>query len=80
MNGFLVMLRHTMDDFPLFLSDTFAGAKKFAERAKWDAIPDWAIEGSSPISIEILEFRNGKYVGAPECVRRYEDEPEVADA
>ena len=70
MNAFLVLLRHTMDDFPLFLAETLDAAEAFIDAAKWDA-PDWS-KGSTPVSLCIVEFKDGLPVGRPEEIRRFD--------
>ena len=72
MNAFLVLLRHTMDDFPLFLAATRDAAEAFIDAAKWDA-PDWS-DASTPVSLCIVEFKDGLPVDWPEEIRRFDTE------
>ena len=67
MNGFLVMLVHTMDDLPVALFTTRGEAEQFAreqpemptaeQRKIFDA------DCSTPCAVKICEFQNGSPLG-----------------
>lgn len=64
MNGFLVMLRCTMDDIPLFLTDSEAAARQYASLVEKDdghrATFLMNTGFTNPISIDVLEFKAGQ--------------------
>jgi len=64
MNGFLVLLVHTLDDLPVRFCDTLEEAQAFGEQL--DPEPTDAVceglgvfGGSSPICVSVIEFENG---------------------
>ena len=64
MTLYLVRLRHTMDDLPLFVCDDLDAAIEFAERHSWRATSEQMeackMNGmSTPISIDVVEFVGG---------------------
>lgn len=63
MNGFLVVLRCTMDDLPLALFETADAANNFARQFDPDAdLPIeeiWSLSRSSINWVSIVQFRNG---------------------
>lgn len=75
MSGFLVVLRCTMDDFPLALFETADAANNFARQFDPDAdLPIeeiWSIDRSSINGVCIVQFRNGVPV-ASDRVRNLE--------
>lgn len=80
MTLYLVRLRHTMDDLPLFVSDNLDAAIKFAKRQSWRATSEQMdackMNGmSTPINIDVVEFVDGLPVRVV-FVRSREDEAE----
>jgi hypothetical protein len=67
MNGFLVLLRHTMDDLPITLCETLEQAEKIARNV--EKMPnDWIravynSDCSMPCNVSVVEFRHGQ----PSC-------------
>jgi hypothetical protein len=67
MNGFLVVVRCTCDDVPLFLASTYAEAQRVAEQVAENPqgyLKALEIErpAVTPDFVEILEFANGQPV------------------
>jgi len=64
MNGFLLLLRHSMDDIPVGLFKTYAQALTESAKRKWllSAAEErlFVINPTTPMSIAIVEFRSGK--------------------
>ena len=66
MDGFLVLLRHSMDDLPIALFTTYEQASRFAGKVK--PMPTAAIRklfqlDSTPVSVCIVTFIKGR----PKC-------------
>lgn len=83
MNGFLVLLCHTMDDIPVRLCETEAEAMRVAEGLDWDKDPTpellKAVDApacSTPVNIRCVEFRDGVPVRGWE-LRNCESEDEA---
>jgi hypothetical protein len=78
MNGFLVLLRHTMDDFPVYLCETHEEALKAAKEQDWFC-PEiqrlFVLDATTPVEILVVKFENGIPV-AGDTVRTYEAEIE----
>lgn len=70
MNGWLVTLHHTMDDFPMGVFATKAEAVTSAAEIGWTA-PSYS-DASTPVCISIQEFVDGKFDGRGEVLRRWE--------
>lgn len=66
MNGYLVLLNHTMDDLPIGLFETSEAAEAFAKRARpmpAKRIRDiFGSDCSTPCCVSIVQFRNGRPV------------------
>lgn len=79
MNGYLVLLRHGMDDLPIGLFDTQGRADQFASTV--EPMPTEAIRSlygtdcSTPCCVEIVEFANGLPVNI-RFVRDFDTEEE----
>ena len=77
MNGFLVVLRHMMDDLPVGLFETRAEAVAYAKAispmpGEWDKAV-FNIECQTPISVFVAEFRDC-FAKSFVMVRDFEDE------
>lgn len=75
---FLVRLRHSMDDIPLFCGSNYADALHVAREASWDAPQELLKSGvtcdcSTPCAIDIVRFEKGRPVSS-EKIRDYEEE------
>lgn len=74
MNGFLVMLHHTMDDLPVRLFATrraaIACAKKLSAEPEESIREIFRRDCSMPVCTAVVEFRQGKPVRA-ENVRHF---------
>jgi len=63
---YLVMLRHTLDDLPVYLTPGYADARRFAEQV--DATPSQQIRNvyntdcSTPCSVFVVTFEDGRPV------------------
>ncbi len=72
MNGFLVMLRHSMDDLPLFLTGDREEAMDFARKVTEDSGEHekevLRLDASTPISAQVYEFKDGKLCEMVEVV------------
>lgn len=72
MNGYLVLLRHTMDDLPIGLFATFDEAKAFATKHGPDPTDAerevFHTDCSTPIYMCIVPFAAGFPVGITEVV------------
>ena len=75
MNGYLVVLRHSMDDLPIKLCATIQEAKRVAQNTSAD---DGAgskdvlkLDSSTPIGVDIWIFTNGMLTGC-EQVKDFE--------
>lgn len=79
MDGYVVLLRHTMDDLPLALFGSHADAVAFAKTVDWmptDKVRDiLGTDCSTPCVIAIAEFREGLLYSL-EIVRDIEQEQE----
>ena len=83
MNGWLVLLRHGMDDIPVRLFNTLAEAQKYASERKpylstqeeylFDCSP------STPIKVTIVEFKNNLPVHCLEGKQFPRDESDNVD-
>ena len=90
MNGYLVVVRHTEDDIPVFLTSDHLEAVRFAESVKpteWDEKTMSIIPGddeesqrllwldaTTPLNVSVYEFKDGKFVGFV-VVRDFSEEP-----
>ena len=78
MNGYLVLLRHALDDIPVRLFARHRMAVKFAKSLGWwpsRKITKMFPDCDYPIAIDIVKFRDGKPVEC-ESIREYEEETE----
>lgn len=77
MNGFLVLLSHTMDDLPIGLFRTVKEAIEFADAASFDPTPEqrevFNTDCSTPCCINVVQFVDGKPVGSA-YMRLFEEE------
>lgn len=77
MNGFMVALRHTMDDVPLRLFDNNPEALDFARGVGEDddrfAREIISSDASTPVSVAVYEFRDGILANV-EIVKSFDDE------
>jgi len=74
MNGYLVVLRHTMDDLPIKLCATYEEALAFAKKTK--GMPTRRIRDvigtdcSTPHSVSVYVFEKGELIEAY-CVKEF---------
>lgn len=60
MNGWLVLLSCTIDDFPLRMFDTQREAKKFAKELDPETVDiPFDLDPSSPVCTKLMKFVNG---------------------
>lgn len=78
MDGFLVVLSHMQDDFPLYLAATEEEANRYAKEASWNA-PGFSY-ASTPCVIKVVQFNKGEPAGFGTVIRDYEKEQESATA
>jgi len=77
MNGYLVLLCHTMDDLPVRFFATHFAACRFAQSLSGE--PDKAIRDlfntdcSTPVCVKVVEFRDGAPL-AMDLVKEFEVE------
>lgn len=77
MNGYLVLLRHCMDDIPVGLYANEKDAEEAAMRHGWDATHEeqgvLELDCDTPCNISIVRFMGGRPVKL-RIVRHYKDE------
>ena len=75
MNGYLVLLCHTMDDFPMRLFATHTAACNYAKdlgEFPEEAVDTlFGIDCSTPVCVKVVEFRDGKPL-AVDVVKEFE--------
>jgi hypothetical protein len=63
MNGFVLMLRHTLDDMPVGLFQTYRDALIAAENRDWDLTANeediFAFDATTPNNMAVIEFKDG---------------------
>lgn len=66
MNGYLVLLHHTMDDLPVRLVSDKAEAVRIAKQLDFEPSPEirdvYYTDCSTPVCITVVEFRHGEPV------------------
>jgi len=82
MNGFLVVLRHTMDDLPVALFDNWEAALEYAMAIKgmpcnWDR-EVFNTDCSTPCAVAIATFKNS-FVAQFDIVRTLDDDDDEDD-
>lgn len=80
MNGFLVVLRHSMDDLPVGLFATWGEAHRYAMSIKgmpcdWDR-DIFQTDCSTPCAVAIATFKDS-FVKAFDIVRDFDDDDDV---
>lgn len=83
MNGFLVVLSHSMDDFPIRLCSAREHAVMVAKATSWDLTDEqmnaFGRDASSPCVIAIVEFKDGLPQGW-DVIRNCDEEDEESAA
>ena len=68
MDGYLVMLCHSMDDIPVALCESKEEAEAIASERGWDLTEDerriFGIDCDSPAVIKIVQFVDGKPIAS----------------
>lgn len=76
MTIYLVLLRHTMDDLPLFITGNYVEAVAAARNADWQPTEEigrvFGLDCTTPVCIDVVTFEDGVPVRL-ETIKEYDE-------